>query len=270
MSFINSNLAKRVAVAVVAAPVIIILALIDNHIPWKLLTAVLTILGLYEFASMAFSKDDPADKILLITSGTIMQILLLWDFRYTMLIFPWAAIMILTSIVLTTRTSQDAVQRLGKLFLGVFYIAMLFTFVAALKTFPQGGKWIIFTLTVVWFSDTGAYFMGKAFGKHKLSMISPNKTWEGSAGGILASIGAGALGMLYLDGFSIAVLIILSIFAGIMGQIGDLAESLIKRSCNVKDSGNLIPGHGGILDRFDALLFAAPIITGYLIMSSMN
>lgn len=265
MSIFASNLAKRVAVAVVAGPLVILLALWSNPIGWKSLTILLTVLGLWEFGSMTFKPHETADRYLLIIIGTILTTVMLYNLKYLLLIFPWATILILTTLVITSKTTDGAGIRLGKIFLGVFYIALLFSFVGLLKVFPYGGKWIIFTLTVVWFSDTGAYFAGKSLGKHKLSpFVSPNKTWEGSIGGIIASIAAAGLATIYFKEASLTVLIGLAIFAGIMGQIGDLAESLIKRSCGVKDSGNLIPGHGGVLDRFDALLFAAPIVCGYL------
>ena len=129
----------------------------------------------------------------------------------------------------------------------------------------DGAYWVILLLSVVWMGDTGAYFAGRAFGKHKLHpKVSPKKTWEGALGGLVASLGAGALAAgWYLPAFPWLGLVVAVLPAAILGQAGDLCESVLKRTCGVKDSGRILPGHGGILDRVDALVFAAPILVAY-------
>lgn len=117
----------------------------------------------------------------------------------------------------------------------------------------------------IWACDSFAYFGGKAFGRHKLlERVSPKKTWEGAISGAIAAVGA-CIGMSYLvPGLSWVDGIVIGLIAGVLGQVGDLAESHVKRSCGVKDSSHIIPGHGGILDRFDSLLFVAPVVFIYL------
>jgi phosphatidate cytidylyltransferase len=152
---------------------------------------------------------------------------------------------------------------------GVFYVALLLTFVALLKKRgADGGNWIFITLTCTWFSDTGAYFAGRFIGpawpKKLYESVSPKKTVIGGIGGLVASFGALALARLwYLPTLTWADCALVAIPANALGQMGDLCESMLKRSVGVKDSGALLPGHGGMLDRIDALLFTAPYIYFY-------
>lgn len=125
-----------------------------------------------------------------------------------------------------------------------------------------GAAWVYLVFAVTWASDTGAYFAGRALGRHHMApQLSPKKTWEGFAGGLLASVGAG-IGMVPLLGLPVSLLAgaLLGLLGGIFGTLGDLAESLLKRQAGVKDSGALIPGHGGLLDRIDSMLFTGPVL----------
>jgi phosphatidate cytidylyltransferase len=129
-----------------------------------------------------------------------------------------------------------------------------------------GGYTVIALFASIWVCDSAAYFAGRTFGRHRLfERVSPNKTWEGAAAGFLAALGIFQLArVLVLPYMSVADALVCGIIAGVCGQIGDLAESLLKRDAGVKDSSSLIPGHGGVLDRFDSLLFVAPLIFVYL------
>jgi phosphatidate cytidylyltransferase len=132
--------------------------------------------------------------------------------------------------------------------------------------YPQGNIWIFFLLAVIFASDTGAFYCGRLFGKHKLyEAISPGKTWEGAVGGVISSVIV-ALWFLHVLRLHRIDTGILAIVMGlsVIGQIGDLSESMLKRSYGVKDSSRILPGHGGILDRVDGLLFAIPVFYMYL------
>ncbi|MDA3864934.1 MAG: phosphatidate cytidylyltransferase [Deltaproteobacteria bacterium] len=264
----SSNLIKRVLTALVAGPLIIGLALWDNSIGWKIFIIMAALLAMMEYANIVFDTDEIYVKVLTVNAGGLFSILLLSTikfFRYSLMLFPWVVILVLSSLVFFPGKIEKAAHNAARALMGIFAVAMLLTFLGLIKIFPQGGKWIIFTLTLVWFNDTLAYFVGKAFGKHKFSpLISPNKTWEGALGGILGSLLAGYLATFYIKGSFLVTMLILAAFAGIMGQLGDLSESMLKRSFKIKDSGNIIPGHGGILDRIDALLFASPVVFCYL------
>jgi phosphatidate cytidylyltransferase len=120
---------------------------------------------------------------------------------------------------------------------------------------------------MIWANDTGAYIVGRKFGKHKLfERISPNKTWEGSFGGaFFALIGAYIISIFYTD-IALIDWLIISLIVIVMGTFGDFVESLLKRSLNIKDSGTILPGHGGILDRFDSIIMAAPFVLLYIVL----
>lgn len=157
---------------------------------------------------------------------------------------------------------ENAPRRVSLAVMGAVYPGLLLSSLVRLRQLDRGEWWILLTLTVTWMNDTCAYFAGRALGKHKLyPRISPSKTWEGAAGGALGSI-AGAL---VVQHFWIPQLApwgaaLIGAGAALLGPLGDLSESMLKRAYGAKDSGRLLPGHGGILDRIDALLFNAPFV----------
>jgi phosphatidate cytidylyltransferase len=167
------------------------------------------------------------------------------------------------------RDIDTVAGRVAQMIAGVLYVAVLLSFVALLKKRgDDGGSWVYIALTCTWFSDTGAYFAGRFIGPAwpvKLyESVSPKKTVIGGIGGLVGSFGALALAKLwYLPTLSWLDCVLVSIPANFLGQTGDLCESLLKRSVGVKDSGALLPGHCGMLDRIDALLFSAPYIYCY-------
>ncbi len=166
------------------------------------------------------------------------------------------------------------------------YIAIPMTLLVSIRQQPAGAIWTIYTLLAVWAGDIFAYFVGKSLGRHRMSPeISPKKTWEGAVASILASVIIGTLWMQHAPAISSALLrvglidrrdgmfgleqpqlwpiILLSTVVNIAAQLGDLVESLIKRGAGVKESGTILPGHGGMLDRIDAMLFAVPVVWAY-------
>jgi len=161
---------------------------------------------------------------------------------------------------------ESAGLRAGWAVAGPFYLGALFGCIARLFQHDHGGQWVVLVMLYAFGSDTAGYFVGRSFGKHKLyEAVSPKKTVEGSLGGLLGGLGGGLLAHFwFLPSLSLPHAIVLSIAAAAAGQAGDLCESLLKRSVGVKDSGKLLPGHGGILDRVDALLFASAIVFLYV------
>jgi len=153
------------------------------------------------------------------------------------------------------------IYRVSYLFIGAIYIGFGFSYMIQLRWMTDGLLWSLLVLGVIWAGDTGAYFVGRKFGRRKLwPAISPNKTVEGSAGGLILAVIIGlpiASTIPSLDRLAALGFILL---IAVAGQLGDLVESAIKRTTGVKDSGGLLPGHGGVLDRFDSLLFAFFII----------
>jgi phosphatidate cytidylyltransferase len=153
--------------------------------------------------------------------------------------------------------------RLMTLAAGPWYIGGLLTTTSLLRR-DFGAGWVLLALSIAWVADTGGYFVGRRWGSAKLyPAVSPNKTWAGLYGALTGSTLAGAVASLtYLRELPWLHGLLLGLLGGLIGQLGDLVESLLKRSVGAKDSGSMIPGHGGILDRIDALLFVAP--TTYL------
>jgi phosphatidate cytidylyltransferase len=152
--------------------------------------------------------------------------------------------------------------------LSILYTILL-SYLYLLRQLPRGIEWTFFVFLLVWATDTGAYLIGRQFGRHLLAPdVSPKKTVEGSLGGLMFSILVAFAFWCVVGGTSWIPYIILGIVIGIGAQVGDLFESALKRSAGVKDSGKLIPGHGGILDRFDSLIFALPLLYYGLILLS--
>ena len=157
---------------------------------------------------------------------------------------------------------------------GILYIGWLLSHLVALRGLEGGRNWVFFVLFVTWASDTTAFFTGRKLGRHKLApSISPGKTWEGSIGGIGAAI---AMSILFFTPtpFQLPLAywqaIPLSIAVSILGQLGDLTESLLKRNMGVKDSGRLMPGHGGLLDRMDSIIFAGVVVYYFVLFAGLS
>ena len=154
---------------------------------------------------------------------------------------------------------HNASVRIGWLLGTPVYVGGSLSAVALVRDFPPTGAWVLLAMALAWGSDTSAYFVGRKFGKTKLApRISPNKTIEGAAGGLAASVVCAVVISFFLPSLGVLDAIALGVLAGSAGQAGDLWVSVLKRSSGVKDAGGILPGHGGILDRADALAFTAP------------
>jgi phosphatidate cytidylyltransferase len=190
------------------------------------------------------------------------------------LLIIFSALLYVSLLQIATRGTKQAILNMSSFMFGLIYVPLLFSFLILIRELPHqanidyrtGGIWIIFILLCVWLSDTLAYFIGTPWGKHKLSpQISPGKSVEGFFAGIAGAALAAIFSYhLFLDFVPLANLFILSLIIGLVGQVGDLVESSFKREANLKDSSGILPGHGGILDRFDSLLFVAPAVYLYL------
>ena len=164
------------------------------------------------------------------------------------------------------RPAADVGATLG----GVFYVAVPLSMMAYLPLLTGKGGWnpwvILAYIFIIWANDVFAYLVGVSVGRHHLyERISPNKSWEGFFGGIVGAIAMGCLAAWWLDG-SYWLWCCLAAIAAVSGVLGDLIESMFKRAAGVKDSGNILPGHGGWLDRFDALIFSLPFVVAYLVL----
>jgi phosphatidate cytidylyltransferase len=286
------NLASRVLVAVFAAPLLAFLFYRDSPVYTWALIFLASIVAMDELYRMTL--PDPRDRVASLIFGSVATAAFYWLDRDLLLAATGNAALAGSGATITLVLTvlpigiyylfrfgdmTSAATRVGHSITGIVYVGLLFHFVALIKRDfgPAGGDVIVMLLMVAWVGDTGAYFAGRYLGKSKLyPAVSPKKTWAGAVGGVAASalaasvtkIGLSALHqepslmhqLTWLDVF------MLSVPGAILGQIGDLFESLLKRSTGIKDSSSLLPGHGGVLDRVDAVLFLAPYFYLYLIV----
>ncbi|MDN2452350.1 phosphatidate cytidylyltransferase [Lactobacillus sp. UCMA15818] len=175
--------------------------------------------------------------------------------RFTIFYF-FVLILLMYTVITKNRFSFDDA---GMLILGTIYSSVGFHYLMQARN--VGISTVFYLLLIVWSTDSGAYLVGRKLGKNKLAPhISPNKTWEGSIGGvIIAIVIAGGFTLIYPQNFGLVSVLLITLILSIVGQMGDLVESALKRFYGVKDSGRILPGHGGILDRFDSLLFVLPV-----------
>jgi phosphatidate cytidylyltransferase len=263
------NLAARFLVALIGAPIIILTIYLDHHAWfWGLIFAA-SLLAMWEFFAMTLA--DPIDRWASLVCGAATSSALYWlgAGRGGELLAMFVAIVPPALYYLFRFGDMTSVAgRLTATVAGILYGGVLFTFLALLKR-DVGGDLVVLVLAVAWVGDTGAYFAGRFLGRTKLyPAVSPGKTWAGAFGGLAASVATGvAFKLIRLDELPWLDIILLTAPAAALGQMGDLVESMIKRSRGVKDSGALLPGHGGILDRIDAVLFIGPYTYLYLIYS---
>jgi phosphatidate cytidylyltransferase len=267
-----SNLAARLLTAAVLLPLLIVAIRWENPIGVWGIVYTATFLGLREYYNMVLKAEPAIERGVGVALGMIFAALVYWFDGVPLVGVAALAGVVLASFLfyLFRYGNMDTVaNRVAHMLTGTLYVALLLTFVALeKKRGSDGGAWVFITLTCTWFSDTGAYFAGRFVGplwpKKLYPDVSPKKTVIGAIGGVAASFGALALAKLwYLPSLSWADCALVAIPANLLGQTGDLCESMLKRSVGVKDSGALLPGHGGMLDRIDALLFTAPYIFSY-------
>jgi phosphatidate cytidylyltransferase len=242
---------------------------------------VIAILGLWEFYKLSEKAGCQPQKIMGLVLGVLLFAALVLRFFTTsnhLAAIPVALLLpALFSIFIIElyRKKENPFGNIAFTLLGIIYVVLPFSLICTLpfgeiyledvQTYIYTPGTIIGLLFILWSSDTGAYLSGKAFGKHKLfERISPGKTWEGTIGGGILSIVVAYIVSLYFTELRMIDWIVIAVIIVVAGNLGDLVQSLFKRSVGVKDSGNILPGHGGILDRFDSLIMATPFIFTYL------
>lgn len=260
-----SNTLVRILTAAVLAPMVVLLVLWENHLGLWLLVLAFNAVGYWELLSMVPGGSDRADKILVTALGLGFSSALYFRPDQALPLAASLVVLVLTYAVFRFRDMDTVGPRVAYWLTALFYCGVLFTCLALLKRLDLQGDWVLLAMTTSWLADTGAYFTGRALGGPKIyPAVSPKKTWSGSAGGLLAALGAGLLAKLwYMPQLTWLDVALLSGVGGVIGQVGDFAESLLKRSFGVKDSGTLLPGHGGILDRVDALMFVSAWFLAY-------
>ncbi|MFD1552270.1 phosphatidate cytidylyltransferase [Putridiphycobacter roseus] len=248
---------------------ILLTGILLGDLYFHILFGVITIISLNEFYSLFKKQAVKPNYGPGIIFGTLFYFLGSWALAFEFWSIYLVALLILSFPLLALfelyRKKKRPFENIGVTVLGWFYISLPMILLNDLMWDGDLQSWsnflpVLSLFILVWTSDTFAYLIGKSIGKHKLfERISPNKSWEGFFGGLLFAVIAGII-IAYAFEVSILKYAILGVVIATFGTLGDLIESMLKRSVNVKDSGNVIPGHGGILDRIDAVLFVIPLV----------
>lgn len=255
---------KRWLTGLIALPLLFFF-IYRGGVLFYLLVAAGSLLGLFEYFRIVL---QPPEKIVSAPTLTaaVTGLLLIWAAHIgsgQAMVAAAAANMIAGAIIVVAQVGRNpaALETVKKQFQGFLYIPLLLAFLILMRNSGDGMRWILLLLCIVFSGDTAALYTGTLIGRHKLApAISPGKTVEGSIGGLTAGLLIGLLAkQLLLPALPWAATIIFCLAVGVVGQLGDLFESSLKRASNIKDSGSILPGHGGVLDRIDALLFAAPV-----------
>lgn len=282
---------KRVATAAVLIPIVVALVLWASTAVVAIAVALITMLALFEYFALGDAIGHRGYRIWTATCALLLIFVqwlpsvilvndfgsyrvpprLVWLFSRTFpsptevfLIFTLGAAWIVLS---TRRPLVETLPAVGISASGLLLVAFPLTFAVRMHgRAPVGPILLMFTLVITWVGDTAAYFVGRAIGRHPLAPhLSPKKTWEGSVASLIGSLLVGAAFGRWLFA-PLEVLLAMAFVGNIAGQVGDLLESAYKRSAGVKDSGGLLPGHGGVLDRIDALILAIPVVWYYWLL----
>jgi len=267
----ENELLQRIVSSVILISLIVLAVLID----WlcALLITIFIIGGLYEFFTMLEKKGINIYKYFGIGMGTLIPLSVLSRFELTKtweLFFIGLALLFLILMQFRRRENYGVIVGISTTIFGIMYVSWFLSFLIKIRYLPGGAGLLFAVLLVTKLGDIGAYLIGKRLGKTPLiPRISPKKSVEGAIAGLVFSI-LGALASKTFLPLSYMHLLFIGTFLGILGQLGDLSESLMKRDCQVKDSGDIFPGLGGVLDSVDSLIFTAPAFYFYLSIISGN
>ena len=254
-------LRQRVATAAIGIPLVLLVVWAGGG--WlAAVVAVAVLIAVLELQAARSALRSPQSLVALMAAALPLVALLDLDWQ----VWFGAAVVLLPLAVLGFSRPTTEAGGWPWALAAVVYLGGLASHFVLLRELPDGRDWLLLVLLTVWITDTGAYFAGRRWGRHKMApSISPGKTWEGAAGGQLTGLVAVAVLDAVLDlGLRAGDVIAVGVLLPAVGQVGDLAESKLKRRLGIKDSGFIVPGHGGIADRLDSLLFAAPALYYYL------
>jgi phosphatidate cytidylyltransferase len=265
----TGSIGKRLLASVIFIPCLIIIARRGGFY-YLALIDIMILIGLWEFYRMMEAKGLRPYKAIGILSGLALS----WYFFFQQGVYANFFLNIVFLAVMTLELARRekglAVYHISVTIFGVFYVAWLGSHLVLLRELPHlkgldysmGFSFVIVVFVLTWCYDTGAYTIGKLFGRRRIFPgISPGKTLEGVIGGVVFSLGGILIArVIVADYLTVLQSVVLALIASVIGQLGDLVESMIKRDVKIKDSSDAIPGHGGVLDRFDSLLFTSPLM----------
>lgn len=264
----SSELKKRMITGGLGALALILLIIFGGYVGVCLFVAVVSLGMIYEFSKMTFTSSNRVEK-------RYVLLMITWIVALVNVISPYSEFEILsTCFVLISGYYLFSSKKLdGEPFLihfreleyslfGLLYLVFIPLFLTRIRMGSNGMHWVLVFLLIVWAGDTLAYFVGKKYGHHKLyPHVSPKKTVEGAVGGLLAGLLVTILyKVLFFPGMGWVSAVLVPLIIGAVSQVGDLCESYLKRVYGKKDSGSILPGHGGFLDRFDGVVFSVPVM----------
>lgn len=253
---------KRVTSAIIFLPIFFLIVQYGNTVAFFVFLSAILLAALFEFYTLLNQNGRKC----MTYAGMILGWFIAFSFfiNQNQLILYSMIILIIGLFFVKLFSKQPinaSTEEISNTLFGVLYIAFLLSYLIFIRNDESGRQLIFMLFLIIWLGDTIAYYVGTFAGKHPLApSISPKKSFEGAIGGLLGSVGGALLAHYWFyPPISITNSIFLGLIVGIAGQMGDLCESMLKRSLNVKDSGFLVPGHGGLLDRLDSILFSAPV-----------
>lgn len=264
-------MSTRIISGLLLLPVLVFF-IVYGGLPLKTAVLALSVIGMYEFYRAFYKKIEPLHFVgytFAVIYVVFVEFFINENNMFNILVSAFLVVLLVTMVLFHSKVNVNDIM---VTFFGFFYVCFLMSHIYLIRQYTYG-KFFVWLIFICAFGcDTGAYFSGMFFGKHKLMpSLSPKKTVEGAIGGVITATVIAVIYGIYIDKYfslenvnTIAFCIITGIAGSVLSQIGDLAASSVKRFVNLKDYGNLIPGHGGILDRFDSVLFTAPVV--YYIM----
>ena len=267
-----SELYRRVISALIGAAVIIT-SLLYGQWTYFVVFLAICLMAQWEFYRLVRAQEYVPIRLLGVFIGSLLFVLSFLieagylESKYYFAIFPLACMIFL--VKLYKKSDKNPFVNIAFYYLGITYVALPFTLINIIVFFHDAYSFQILLglLIIIWASDTGAYFAGSMFGKRKLfERISPKKSWEGSIGGGIVALTCAFVISRYYTDLNLIEWVIVGGIVVVTGTYGDLVESLFKRSMSIKDSGNVIPGHGGFLDRFDSLILSVPFVVVFLML----
>jgi phosphatidate cytidylyltransferase len=260
---------KRWATGVIVVPILFLTIAYGAETLFTLLIIIAALVGVTEYNRMVFGTGLWLEKVETLAVALLILIAAaVRDRALLVAVLAFAVMVILMLNLLRIRQEGLDMSRVGKVILGVMYVPLLMSHFILIRQEPEGIRWIFFILVLAFSGDIAAYYVGRGIGRRKLlPEVSPGKTVEGTIGLFAGSIiGCILFRQLFFPILPVLHTVILGLVGSVAGQLGDLCESALKRTAGVKDSGTLLPGHGGILDRLDCLMFITPFVYYYRVL----
>jgi phosphatidate cytidylyltransferase len=257
---------KRWLTAIIAVPLLFAIIFFGSDSLFSAVIIGVILLGVYEYHHIVFGAGHPWEKAEGMVIGLLIPLVTyLGNMQWLMAVLSFSVLLVFFMYLLRIKEDRFDILPVGKLILGFMYVPLMMSYFILIRRLDQGVLWIFFLLVLAFSGDVTAYYVGKNFGKKKLlPLVSPNKTVEGTIGLIVGSTaGCILFQQIFFPALAVWHAAALGFFGSILGQLGDLCESAMKRASGVKDSGVILPGHGGILDRLDCLIFIAPFLYYY-------